>query len=160
MPAPAGEARRVLAVVLDVVLAIWVPYLLVGLNDTSGGAFEQVSKPLLALGGMLATSFLNQVVLTVLVRASVGKLIMGIRVVRATDGSRPGFWRTLRRWLSGLCWLPLQPWYWLRSVFRDFSRGSAPARGTVVDNDDGDLYSADLAGLRHVRRKDLAAPRG
>ncbi|MFV0128102.1 RDD family protein [Streptomyces sp. HMX112] len=144
-----------LAVALDLALALFLPSALAGaLDGRQAGEQGPVTGTVLVIGIPLV-SFVNQVVLTVLFRASAGKLLTGIRVIRASDGGRPGFWRTVRRWLSGLCWLPLQPWYWLRSLARDVGRGRAPARGTVADNDDGELYGADLSGLRYARRKDL-----
>ncbi|CAM5263576.1 hypothetical protein GCM10010329_03830 [Streptomyces spiroverticillatus] len=103
---------------------------------------------------VVGTSLVNQYVLTLLFRGSVGKLITGIRVVRAADGGRPGPIRTLVRWLGGLCWIPLQPWYWLRDFFRMASGSRSTPRGTLGDNVEGDLYD-DMAGLRYVRRKDL-----
>ncbi|MBW5485309.1 RDD family protein [Streptomyces bambusae] len=150
MPRPAGEGRRVVAVTLDIAVAISGPYMM---------ARGQEGRPLTALALLLGVSFVNQVVLTVLFGGSAGKLITGIRVIRAADGGRPGFWRTVHRWLSGLCWLPLQPYYWLRAFFRGFAGGGA-ARGTVTDNDDGELYHADLAGLRYARRRDVVAAAG
>ncbi|MEU2395982.1 RDD family protein [Streptomyces sp. NPDC007369] len=147
VPHPAGEGRRLLAVTLDLVIAIGVPYLM---------ARGHEGRPLTALATLVGISFVNQVLLTFLFRASAGKLFTGIRVIRASDGGRAGFWRIAYRWLCGLCWLPLQPYYWVRAFFRGLGGGGA-ARGTVTDNDDGELYHADLAGLRYARRRDLAA---
>jgi hypothetical protein len=106
------------------------------------------------VGVLAGVSFANQVLLTLMTRASVGKLISGVRVVRAADGHRPGPFRLTWRWLSGLCWLPLQPYYWLRSWISLLT--GHVSRGTVGDNEDGDLYEG-ICGLRYVRRKDLAA---
>ncbi|WP_411757664.1 RDD family protein [Streptomyces venezuelae] len=145
VPRPAGEGRRLLAVTVDLLLVISVPYLVMRGED---------GRPLTALALLLGLSFANQVLLTYVVRASIGKLLTGIRVIRAADGRRPGFWRTIYRWLSGLCWLPLQPYYGLRAFFRGIG-GGGPARGTVADNDDGELYHGDLAGLRYACRRDL-----
>ncbi|SCE15313.1 RDD family protein, partial [Streptomyces sp. DvalAA-19] len=44
-------------------------------------------------------SFANQVLLTMAVRASAGKLIMGVRVIRLPDAGRPEFRRLVLRWL-------------------------------------------------------------
>ncbi|GGS91420.1 hypothetical protein GCM10010286_15140 [Streptomyces toxytricini] len=147
VPHPAGQTRRLLATTLDLALAISVPYVLAGGEE---------GRPLTALAVLAAASFFNQVILTALFGASTGKLLTGIRVIRAADGRRPGFWHAAYRWLCGLCWLPLQPYYGLRAFFRGLG-GGGPARGTVTDNDDGELYHADLAGLRYARRADLAA---
>ncbi|MFF5446416.1 RDD family protein [Streptomyces sp. NPDC012888] len=145
VPNPAGQGRRLVAATLDLALAVSVPYVL---------ARGEEGRPLTALAVLTAVSFLNQVLLTALFGASAGKLVTGIRVIRATDGRRAGFWRAAYRWLCGLCWLPLQPYYGLRAFFRGLG-GGGPARGTVTDNDDGELYHADLAGLRYARRADL-----
>ncbi|TDF54621.1 hypothetical protein E2C00_17005 [Streptomyces sp. WAC05374] len=147
VPRPAGEGRRWLAVTLDLVVAVGVPYVLARGED---------GRPLTAVAMLLGISFTNQVLLTVLCGASAGKLIAGIRVIRAADGGRPTVGRAVYRWLCGLCWLPLQPYYWLRAFFRGLGGGGA-ARGTVTDNDDGELYHADLAGLRYARRRDVPA---
>lgn len=155
-PPRAGETRRYLAVGLDCYLCLVTAGLLarphVGTAPLSGDVA-------LLLGPVLALSFLNQVVLTALVGAGAGKLIMGIRVVSLPDGGRPGPGQLVRRWLHGLCWLPLQPWYGLRARLArtDDGHGAAP-RGC----EEGDPYAepyADPAGVRQVRRSDLAAHR-
>jgi uncharacterized RDD family membrane protein YckC len=48
-------------------------------------------------GYLWASSFLLLVVLQSLTGWSVGKLLLGLRVVKE-DGSRPGFLKTLGRW--------------------------------------------------------------
>lgn len=155
-PRPAGDGRRVCAVVIDAALVFVVaPRVLPhGYDGLVGG------RP--AFGAMLAcvvgVSFANQYLLTLLTRASVGKLLVGIRVVRASDGGRPGPLRTLQRWLAGLCWVPMQPWYWIRDLWRGLSKTPGTPRGTVRDNWEGELYE-DVAGLRYVRRRDLVAGR-
>ncbi len=146
VPRPAGEGRRILAVTVDLFAVGCPAYLIIRGED---------GRPLTGLLLLLGLSFANQVLLTYLLRASIGKLVTGIRVIRAADGGRPGLWRTVYRWLSGLCWLPLQPYYGVRAFFRGMG-GGGPARGTVADNDDGELYHGDLAGLRYARRRDLA----
>lgn len=75
-------------------------------------------------------------------------------MVRAFDAGRPGPLRTLQRWLAGLCWVPMQPWYWIRDLRRGLSRTPGAPRGTVRDNWEGELYE-DVAGLHCVRRRDL-----
>ncbi len=156
VPRQASDVRRICAVTLDAVLAWSVWYGVAATLDK--GAWLPGLPTGAELGvhvGVLAgVSFANQVLLTLMTRASVGKLISGVRVVRAADGRRPGPFRLIWRWLSGLCWLPLQPYYWLRSWI-SFLTGRV-SRGTVGDNEDGDLYEG-ICGLRYVRRKDLAA---
>ncbi|MFJ8850101.1 RDD family protein [Streptomyces sp. NPDC102437] len=109
----------------------------------------------LLLGPALVFSFLNHVVLTALTGAGAGKLIMGIRVVGLPDAGRPGPWPLLLRWLYGLCWLPLQPWYGLRSLL---SGPDVLPRTALWNGGNGELR-ADPLGLRQVRRSDLAAHR-
>lgn len=155
-PPRAGETRRYLAVGLDCYLCLVTAGLLARPHVDSAPLPGDV---VLLLGPVLVISFLNQVVLTALVGAGAGKLIMGIRVVSLPDGGRPGPGRLVRRWLHGLCWLPLQPWYGLRAHLArgDDSPGPAP-RGC----EEGDPYAepyADPAGVRQVRRSDLAAHR-
>ncbi|WP_327120845.1 RDD family protein [Nocardia sp. NBC_01730] len=94
-----GEGRLVLAATVDLLLVplaslgvVW------GLFDYSPR--ELVGLPLL-LGFLLPISFVNHVVGTRLLRGSFGKLLFGLRVVRVSDGGRPGFWRTVGRWLIG-----------------------------------------------------------
>lgn len=116
-----------------------------------GQLLPEIVAAWVSLALVPALSFVNQCLLTLLCRASVGKLLLGVRVMRADDGGWPGPLRTLGRWLAGLCWLPLQPWYWLRENFGGSSDNSFRRSWT------GELYDTDIAGLRHVRRKDLAA---
>ncbi|GGZ56519.1 RDD family protein [Streptomyces bluensis] len=157
VPREAGDFRRMCAVALDTIFAwsVWSAVTAVlgegeWLPGLSAGA---------ELGFLVAVvagaSFVNQVLLTLMTRASVGKLLTGIRVVRAADGRRPGPFRLTWRWLSGLCWLPLQPYYWLRSWISILT--GHVSRGTVRDNEDGELYEG-ICGLRYVRRRDLAQP--
>ncbi|MFC9246846.1 RDD family protein [Streptomyces sp. NPDC057136] len=144
--------RRYLAVAVDCYLCLLAAGLLtrphVGMSD-AGRAL-----PLL-LAFALVLSFANQVLLTVAVRASAGKLVMGVRVVAMPGVGRPGLGRLVRRWVHGLRWVPLQPWHWLRSL-------SGPARGSgdcpLLGSEDGDPYE-DVAGLRQVRHVDLLAYR-
>ncbi len=94
-------------------------------------------------------SFANQVLLTMAVRASAGKLIMGVRVVRLPDAGRPEFRRLVLRWLYGLFWLPLQPWRHLRRTATaeppcERLCGIPPA-----------AQDTDVAGVRQVHRADL-----
>jgi len=104
---------------------------------------------------VLVLSFVNQVVLTAFLGAGAGKLIMGIRVVSLPDVRRPAPGRLVRRWLYGLTWLPLLPWYrLLRTGGRRDETGCPLARTC----EEGVSY-ADPLGLRQVRRGDLMAYR-
>ncbi|MFG3410347.1 RDD family protein [Streptomyces sp. NPDC048142] len=139
--------RRYLAVGLDAYLCLLAVGLLVRSCLNAGGAGRAVALLVLQL---IALSFANQVLLTLAVRASAGKLIMGVRVIRLPDAGRPGFRRLVLRWLYGLLWLPRQPWHRLRGL-----RG--PAAPSPVERSPGRPAEAheDLAGVRQVRRSDL-----
>ncbi|RST13548.1 hypothetical protein EF908_37240, partial [Streptomyces sp. WAC04770] len=113
MPRGTGETRRYLAVGLDCYLCLLVVGLL--LHSCLRAADAGVGRTAVALVAQLTVlSFANQVLLTMAVRASAGKLIMGVRVIRLPDAGRPEFRRLVLRWLYGLFWLPLQPWRHLR----------------------------------------------
>ncbi|MFG3258881.1 RDD family protein [Streptomyces sp. NPDC048172] len=155
VPGRAGEARRYAAVFVDLVLAVTLGLLVanaLGKDAGPDGTPMGGRATGAAVGTLIGFSFINQTLLTWACGASLGKLLARIRVVRATDGTRPGPFRLAWRWLAGLCWLPLQPYYWLRSWILLFTGGSA--KGTVGDNEDGELYE-DICGVRQVRRKDL-----
>lgn len=50
---------------------------------------------------MLGLSFANHVIVVRLFRASLGKLLWGLRMVRVTDIGRPRVFQSVRRWLAG-----------------------------------------------------------
>nr|WSW71407.1 RDD family protein [Streptomyces sp. NBC_00995] len=141
--------RRYLAVGLDCYLCLVTSGLLVRPHTHSAALPHVVG---LLIGPVLVLSFLNQVVLTAVVGAGAGKLIMGIRVVSVPDVGRPGPGQLVRRWLYGLCWLPLRPWCGLRAR----AAGGGPGPRTACE--EGAPYG-DPAGLRQVRRSDLTAHR-
>ncbi|MDT0269416.1 RDD family protein [Streptomyces sp. DSM 44915] len=130
VPQAADDDRVLLATTTDVALA-W------GAGFASGAALapDGLGLPLGYLaaffGAGLAASFVNHVLGMWLLRASLGKLLFGLRVVRVLDGRRPGFWRSARRWLTGLFFLAL-----------------------MVLTEEGDGV-AEAAGLRTVRWRDL-----
>ncbi|MFJ6613222.1 RDD family protein [Streptomyces sp. NPDC091289] len=136
--------RRYLAVGLDAYLCLLAVGLLVRSCLNAGGAGRAVA---LLVVQLIALSFANQVLLTMAVRASAGKLIMGVRVIRLPDAGRPGFRRLVLRWLYGLLWLPRQPWRRLRGPSAPPPAERPPGRPAEVHE--------DLAGVRQVRRSDL-----
>ncbi|MET8661223.1 RDD family protein [Streptomyces griseus] len=140
--------RRYLAVGLDSYLCLLAVGLLVRSCLNSGGTGHAVA---LLVVQLVTLSFANQVLLTMAVRASAGKLIMGVRVIRLPDAGRPGFRLLVRRWLYGLLWLPRQPWHRLRRPEAD-APDRAPARRRAETPE-------DLAGVRQVRRSDLRSYR-
>ncbi|MFI7287610.1 RDD family protein [Streptomyces anulatus] len=139
--------RRYLAVGLDSYLCLLPVGLLVRSCLNSGGTGHSVALLVLQL---VTLSFANQVLLTMAVRASAGKLIMGVRVIRLPDAGRPGFRLLVLRWLYGLLWLPRQPWRRLR--------GPAAAGADRAPGRPSELCE-DLAGVRQVRRSDLRSYR-
>ncbi|WP_280422624.1 RDD family protein [Nocardia carnea] len=99
VPEEAGEGWLIWAAVVDVLLAPGVAVAVVaGLLEYS--LTDLVFAPA-AIGIAFAASFVNHVFGTVLLRGSFGKLLFGLRVVRATTGRRSGFWRAVGRWLFG-----------------------------------------------------------
>ncbi|MFB6813607.1 RDD family protein [Streptomyces sp. NPDC056347] len=169
VPPRVGEMRRYLAVGLDCYLCLVTAALLARPHMDAATAVEAAG---LLLGPALAFSFLNHVVLTALAGAGAGKLLMGIRVVRMADAGRPGPWTLARRWLYGLCWVLLQPWYGVRSLFAASAPGNGARTGATTGAGTGAgagagtgtagrnvLGRADPLGVRQVRRKDLAAHR-
>ncbi|WGP12314.1 MULTISPECIES: RDD family protein [Streptomyces] len=140
--------RRYLAVGLDAYLCLLAVGLLVHSCLDSGGTGRAIA---LLVAQLLVLSFANQVLLTMAVRASAGKLIMGVRVIRLPDAGRPGFRRLVLRWLYGLLWLPLQPWRRLR--------GPATTGGPERPAGRPAEPCEDLAGVRQVRRSDLRSYR-
>ncbi|MEK8144661.1 RDD family protein [Streptomyces sp. M10(2022)] len=121
--------RRYLAVAIDCYLCLLAAGLLVRPYADSAGAGRAIA---LAVLFVLALSFANQVLLTALVRASAGKLIMGLRVIGLPGAGRPGLWRLVRRWLYGPRLLPSQVWHWLRSLFARSSGEPGAHRGAAA----------------------------
>ncbi|WP_425577767.1 RDD family protein [Streptomyces drozdowiczii] len=150
-PPRAGEMRRWLAVGLDCYLCVLTAGLLARPYVDTASLPEAAA--LLAVP-VLVLSFVNQVVLTAVLGAGAGKLIMGIRVVSLPDVRRPGPGPLVRRWLYGLAWLPLRPWYGLRTSGQRDETGCPLVRTC----EEGVSY-ADPLGLRQVRRGDLVAYR-
>ncbi len=148
VPKGAGDMRRFLAVGLDCYLCLLAVGLLVRSCLDSGGTGRAVA--LLAVQ-LIALSFANQVLLTMAVRASAGKLIMGVRVIRLPDAGRPGFRPLVLRWLYGLLWLPTLPWRRLGAPAAVRPPECSPGRPAEPHE--------DLAGVRQVRRSDLLSYR-
>ncbi|MEV5946881.1 RDD family protein [Streptomyces sp. NPDC051993] len=108
-PVPASMARRYGAAAIDGALAI-----------VSGGisgllyviTFPASEAPPLTDGALwvrilavgIGLSLVNQVLLVLLFRGSVGKLIVGTRVVRMADGGRARPWQLLIRWVGGIAY--------------------------------------------------------
>ncbi|WP_442818376.1 RDD family protein [Streptomyces sp. NBC_01237] len=171
LPSATGDMRRYLAIGLDSYLCLLAVGLLVRPYLNAPGAGRTAA---LLVGLALALSFANQVLLTAAVRASAGKLIMGVRVIALPDAGRPAFRLLVRRWLYGLLWLPFQPWRGLRAHVTGRApdrpegaragtgaganpgarAGAGAGAGALCTLTDGSPHE-DLAGIRQIRRRDL-----
>ncbi|MDI3387208.1 RDD family protein [Streptomyces sp. B-S-A8] len=131
-PEEVGDYRRGFAATVDGLIALLGGFALAEqlAGDKSVGAYWGC-----VAGLILGVSFVHHVLGALIFRATVGKFLFTSRVVRAEDAGRPRFWQTVRRWLLGLTWLPMQP-------------------VLSLTNDDGDPYE-DGCGLRYVRSRDL-----
>ncbi|MEV7344067.1 RDD family protein [Streptomyces sp. NPDC093544] len=105
------QARRVTAATIDALAALvcgLAAGATAGVKVVDGVVELRPQSPTVwgaALGAALGLSFLNHVLLTVTTRASLGKLLTGLQVVRTSDGGRPGFFRLIGRWLFGFYWM-------------------------------------------------------
>jgi hypothetical protein len=103
-PSP-GELRGVLSFCVDVVAhlavgvlpGIWGLYVLHVAPDLPTAEF------LLAAGllGFIPVSFVDRVVVQWACRATIGKALTGLRMIRPDTGGRGTFWQYLREWLVG-----------------------------------------------------------
>ncbi|MFI0821676.1 RDD family protein [Streptomyces sp. NPDC021098] len=133
VPEPAGDERRMFAATVDCALA-WGGGLTLGLKVFP--MLKVGADPvILFVSAVFGLSIVNQVLGAWIFRASLGKWMLWMRVVREADAGRPGFWRLVHRWLIGMTWLPMQP---VRGLF----------------GADGDPYE-DHCKVRYVRVKDL-----
>lgn len=133
-----SDARRLTAVTFDASLSLMgglATGTAAGVRMVDGVVELRLTSPIVwgaAVGAALALSFINHVCLTLVTRASIGKLIGGLRVVRESDMERPGFFQLIRRWLYGFGWM-------LFSVPIHLATGS-------------DVSQPDAVGVRIVRR--------
>ncbi|MFD0548388.1 RDD family protein [Streptomyces rectiviolaceus] len=134
-PAP---ARKATAAVVDALVALacgLAAGAVAGVKVSDGVVELRPQSPAvwgLALGVAVGVSFANHVLLTLAARASLGKVITGVRVIRACDGRRPGLFRLIGRWLFGFYWMVL----------------FVPLHLAT----DSDVEQQDAVGLRMVRR--------
>ncbi|WP_406722668.1 RDD family protein [Streptomyces althioticus] len=131
----ASEGRRLAAVLVDGVFGL-LAGLVVGVaaSMSPGSPTPWVA----GLGGALAASLVNHVLVTWATQRSLGKLAAGLRVVRDTDGGRPQLPALARRWIYGLGWM----------LF------AAPLHVAS----DSDVQQQDACGLRVVRRRGHLVP--
>ncbi|MGW6026308.1 RDD family protein [Streptomyces sp. NPDC055099] len=106
-----SQARRATAAVVDALFALLCGIAAgaaTGVKVSDGVVELRPQSPTvwgLALGVAVGVSFVNHVLLTQAARVSLGKLLTGLRVVRASDGRRPGLVRLTGRWLFGFYWM-------------------------------------------------------
>ncbi|MFF3157791.1 RDD family protein [Streptomyces sp. NPDC057910] len=112
-----NHLRRDLAVFLDMLWALLCGLIAMvfcvvvqkGLATLHGSdvSWKRIAVIGLAVGlvVMVTGSFANQVLLTVWTRASLGKHVASLRVVRVDTVTRPRFWQAVRRWLYGLVYV-------------------------------------------------------
>ena len=127
--AAASEGRRLCAVLVDGVTGL-LAGLAIGVAASTSPGWP---TPWVAgLGGALAVSLVNHVLVTWAAQRSLGKLAAGLRVVRGADGGRPQLPALARRWIYGLGWM----------LF------AVPLHVAS----DSDIRQQDACGLRIVRR--------
>ncbi|MER5545789.1 RDD family protein [Streptomyces sp. NPDC002589] len=109
VPAPAPMGRRYGAAAIDGTLAI----ICAGISGLQYVLGLPASKTLPLTDGTLwlrifvagiGISLINQVLLVLLFRCSMGKLFVGTRVVRLADGSRPRLRQLFVRWIGGIAY--------------------------------------------------------
>ncbi|GAA2641214.1 RDD family protein [Streptomyces vastus] len=135
---PPSQARRVTAASVDALVALvcgLTAGAAAGVTVVDGVVELRPQSPAVwgaALGVTIGLSFVNHVLLTLATRASLGKLLTGLRVVRPSDGGHPGFFRLIGRWLFGFYWMV---------VFVPIHLAT-----------ESDVEQQDAVGLRIVRR--------
>ncbi|MDI3403107.1 RDD family protein [Streptomyces cavernicola] len=133
VPEAVGDFRRWGAALVDGLIALFGGFKLADLltQGESVGTFWGY-----LVGLVLGISFVHHVFGALIFRTTVGKFLCTTRVVRSEDCGRPRFWQTVRRWLLGLTWLPMQ-------------------LPLSLISGEGEPYDDDHCGLRYVRSKDL-----
>uniref|UniRef100_UPI0031DDD411 RDD family protein n=1 Tax=Streptomyces hawaiiensis TaxID=67305 RepID=UPI0031DDD411 len=106
-PVPASTGRRYGAAAIDGTLAVFCAVIsglmyVLSLPASEAPPFTSGNLLLRVLVAGIGVSLLNQVLLGLLFRCSVGKLLVGTRVVRMADGGRPRLWQLLGRWIGGI----------------------------------------------------------
>ncbi|UNO42098.1 RDD family protein [Streptomyces sp. MST-110588] len=133
MPGPAGLLRRFGAITVDsFLLALCLGVSVIG---TRVGVHMDFPKAWLVMAGCgFGVSFVNHVLLTRVLGASVGKYLCRTRVILEKTGTRPHLPRLFKRWLGGYLFLIL----WIIA--------------SVFDMED---EPEDMCGVRMVRLRDL-----
>lgn len=134
IPDEARPLRRWGALLLDGLLALTAAY--VALNSADHAGLPALQTCYAVAGAGFGLSFLNQVLLTRIAGASLGKFAVRTRVIRETDASRPRLPRLFRRWLGGYLFIVV----WIIAACFELE-------------DDPE----DFCGVRLVRYKDLRA---
>ncbi|MGE5602781.1 MAG: RDD family protein [Nitrososphaerales archaeon] len=108
---PAGFVSRLVAMTIDLVILVTIATIVTAVASFLGNAFavRELTRTLLALfaaGFALVLNLGYFVGLTVAGGQTIGKRIMGLRIVR-TDGSRVKFWPSCKRYLGYILSIPL-----------------------------------------------------
>ncbi|MCX5422836.1 RDD family protein [Streptomyces sp. NBC_00078] len=141
VPTPASMGRRYGAATIDGTLAVvcagisGLQYVL-SLPVSEAPPLTDGTLWLRIFAGGIGVSLVNQVLLVLLFRCSVGKLLAGTRVVKLTDGGRPRLWQLFGRWIGGIA-------YGLTILPLGFILGGS------------DAPPLDFAGLRIVAAVDM-----
>ncbi|MGM7777414.1 RDD family protein [Arthrobacter sp. KNU-44] len=102
----ASIGQRALARVLDIVLVVIavVAYIsiMVAVATGGSGAFYSLSglSPLASLTFIAVLGYLYEILMVTFWGRTVGKMIVGARIIRAEDGMKPNFGNAFLRWLA------------------------------------------------------------
>lgn len=89
--------RRVFSFVIDLVV-----HLVIGMVVLGSAPMDPAFALLAGVGAFFAASILDRIVLQRICRATVGKLITGLRVIRDDTGGPPTVWALVKDWLFGV----------------------------------------------------------
>lgn len=105
-PSPTG-VREVLAFVIDFVVHAGVPFAVAYALDTRGSGITSTQFLIICAAGFVAMSILDRIFVQWATRATIGKAITALRVIRDDTGGKPT--------------LGMLAWAWLIGVFRIFA---------------------------------------
>lgn len=91
--------RRCLSFTVDllITLGIGVGVFFVGTRVPALATYPTLD----ALGALIIWSFLNRTIIQWVFRATIGKALFGLVLIRRTDGERPTFWLLVKAWFAG-----------------------------------------------------------
>jgi uncharacterized RDD family membrane protein YckC len=118
----ASPGKRLGARIIDVILILFGTVIIgfmgigssaaLGATGTDAGIGAAIGALLLTLLTVVVLTIAYEVTLTALRGQTVGKIAVGIRVVRAEDGGLPGFGKAIMRWAlpNLMLFVPLVGW--------------------------------------------------